>query len=101
MVRNKRRERIGAARPGGGGDPTRVEYHNFAEAYDHFNRELFGGALPACYITLQRRARTWGYFFAARFGSRHGDGSVDELALNPAGFKGKSDAWILGVLVHE
>jgi hypothetical protein len=82
-------------------DPTRQEYRAFAGAFDHFNRELFGGGLPHCYVTLQRRAHTYGYYSHERFGSRGGDGRTDEIVLNPAHFVGRSDAEILSTLVHE
>ena len=82
--------------------PTRQEYLGFQRAYDHFNLGLFGGSLPQVLITLQRRARSLGYFASRRF-SHRGDeeGVTDELALNPDGFVGKTDEEILSTLVHE
>jgi hypothetical protein len=35
--------------------PTQETYSALQTAYEHFNRELFGGALPECLITLQRK----------------------------------------------
>jgi hypothetical protein len=84
-----------------GQDPTRQEYNCFAQAFDYFNAELFGGGLPRCLITLQRRARSYGYFSAERFEGRGEDERTHEIALNPAGFKGRSDSEILSTLVHE
>jgi hypothetical protein len=83
------------------GDPTRQEYGSFAEAFDYFNRELFDGQLPACYITLQRRANSRGYYGYEFFARRGGKETTSEIALNPALFEGRSDAEILSTLVHE
>ena len=33
--------------------PSKVTLRALQTAYDHFNRELFGGTLPRCLITLQ------------------------------------------------
>jgi predicted SprT family Zn-dependent metalloprotease len=82
-------------------DPTRQEYGSFAAAFDYFNRELFNGTLPHCYITLQRKAGTRGYYSHERFQHRSADARTDEIALNPATFDGRDDADILADLVHE
>jgi hypothetical protein len=37
---------------------TPVEYGGPQEAYDHFNKELFEGALPDAFITYQRKAHS-------------------------------------------
>jgi predicted SprT family Zn-dependent metalloprotease len=81
--------------------PT-AEYDAFDQAFDFFNSELFGGHLPLCMITLNRKGRYGGYFSPERFGSRLADGErTDEIALNSDYFEGKDDKWILSVLVHE
>ena len=41
---------------------TLTEYQGFQDAYDFFNRELFGEILPQVLVTLQRHANTRGYF---------------------------------------
>lgn len=79
--------------------PTR-EYDSFQQAYDYFNDRLFGGTLPDCLITLQRKRTAKGYFWASIFTARSGDGSTDEIAMNPEHF-GRSDLEILSTLVHE
>jgi hypothetical protein len=86
-------------------DPDRitpVEYSGLQDAFDHFNRELFDGALPDVFITYQRKAHSHGYFSADRFSGRHG-GELrrHELALNPDAFIGQADKQILQTLVHE
>jgi predicted SprT family Zn-dependent metalloprotease len=82
--------------------PTDVTYISLDEAFAHFNNELFDGELPAILITLQRRKDVRGYFSAAKFARRGSVGNpIDEIALNPATFHGRSDPEILSTLVHE
>jgi len=81
---------------------TSEEYAGFDGAYSWFNTRLFGGHLPPCLMTLQRKARSRGYFATDRFGHRLDAGaSTDELALNPDTFVDRSDKDILSTLVHE
>jgi len=80
---------------------TPVEYGGLQKAYDHFNAELFAGALPDCFKTYQRKANSAGYFAPDRFSSRVGDFDRHELALNPDGFVGLTDEQICQTLVHE
>ena len=70
---------------------TPVEYSGLQAAYDHFNKELFGGKLPDVFITYQRKARSLGYFSADRFNGRLDKTGRHELALNPDGFINESD----------
>ena len=49
---------------------TGGEYTAFEAAYDWFNAQLFENALPPCLITLQRKARSRGYFANDRFEHR-------------------------------
>jgi len=80
--------------------PTK-EYVALLGAYFYFNKSLFGGKLPECLITLQRKKGSRGYFSSRRFEGRTECAATDEIALNPATFKGCSDLEILSVLVHE
>jgi hypothetical protein len=81
---------------------TATEYRTLQEAYDYFNEALFDGSLPQVLITLQRKARAYGYFSAGRFRRRGGDDErIHEVALNPDGFTGRPDEDILSTLVHE
>jgi predicted SprT family Zn-dependent metalloprotease len=80
---------------------TQAEYQAFQDAYDFFNRELFDGGLPQLLVTLQRKARSKGYFAAERFDGRLSNTAVHELALNPDNFTGRTDIEILSTLVHE
>ena len=85
-------------------DPPNItprEYSAFQEAFNFMNRQMFGGILPSCLITLQRRKGTYGYFWHQRFRHRADDICTDEIALNPDAFPGQSDKDILGTLGHE
>jgi hypothetical protein len=83
-------------------DPiTIAEYRGFQRAYDFFNTALFAAALPDLLVTLQRKAKTRGYFSVDRFRARTNDATTHELALNPDAFDGRTDEDILSTLVHE
>lgn len=76
-------------------------YDELNLAYAHFNRELFGGDLPDCLITMQRKSKAYGYFAGGRFGTRDGDEVTDEIALNPTHFRNRTIEQSLSTLVHE
>jgi predicted SprT family Zn-dependent metalloprotease len=80
---------------------TPIEYGGLQAAYDHFNKELFGGELPDVFITYQRRAHSRGFFGANRFSERAGKSGRHELALNPDHFFDRTDEQICSTLVHE
>ena len=80
--------------------PTAETYQELQTAYDHFNKGLFGGSLPLCLITLQRKSQTYGYFCPERFVNRAGD-MTDEIAMNPEWFAVRSVEEVLSTLAHE
>lgn len=82
---------------------TQTEYTKFQQAYDFYNKHLFNDSpLPAVMITLQRKPKMRGYFWAEQYQAREGTSpNVAELALNPDTFAGRSDKCILSTLVHE
>jgi predicted SprT family Zn-dependent metalloprotease len=80
---------------------TPAEYRAFQKAYDFFNAELFGGALPHVLVTLQRHAKARGYFSPERFTGRTEATAAHELAMNPDSFTGRTDELILSTLAHE
>ena len=82
-------------------DPTRYTYVGLTEAYDFFNRRLFGGSRPRCLITMQRKNKAYGYFAGDRFGTMDGDEVTDEIALNPSHFRERTTEQSLSTLVHE
>ncbi len=86
--------------PGMQGRPTKDTYDRLQQAYEHFNRALFGGTLPNALITLQRRKGSYGYFAGDRFTSADGR-TADEIALNPQGFADQRVIDVLATLVHE
>ena len=81
--------------------PTQHTYDSLNKAYSFFNGKLFGGILPHCLITMQRKNKAYGYFAGDRFGKRDGTGKTDEIALNPTHFKAQTIEDILSTLVHE
>lgn len=80
---------------------TPAEYGGLQAAFDYLNITLFDGELPDVFITYQRRAHSGGYFSPARFTSRASDDAHHEIALNPDGFVGQTDEFIVSILVHE
>lgn len=82
-------------------NPTKQNYSALDEAYQFFNAQLFAGKLPGCLITLQRKAKAYGYFAGNRFGSTDGGSVTDEIALNPSHFKNRTTEEVLSTLVHE
>ena len=82
-------------------DPTKVTYLNLVQAYDYLNAELWGGRLPTCLVTLQRKANCRGYFAGGRFVTRDNQTFADEIALNPSTFKERDTRCILSTLAHE
>jgi hypothetical protein len=68
-------------------NPTTKTYTSLDVAFAFFNRQLFGGRLPACLITMQRSKAAYGYFAGGLFGSKDGAEITDEIALNPSHFR--------------
>jgi predicted RNA-binding Zn-ribbon protein involved in translation (DUF1610 family) len=80
--------------------PTEHAYPALQAAYDFFNKRFFGGRLPGCLITMQRRRGANGYFAFERF--QGGDGKLwDEIAMNPMHFRNRSHNLVLSTLNHE
>ena len=63
-------------------NPTAKTYAALNQAFDFFNDRLFGGELPACLVTLQRKNKAYGYFAGGRFGSKDGAEITDEQSLS-------------------
>jgi predicted SprT family Zn-dependent metalloprotease len=80
---------------------TPAEYSGLQTAFDHLNGALFGGELPNVFITYQRRAHSGGYFGPNRFAERASKIDRHEIALNPNGFVGRTDEFIVSILLHE
>jgi predicted SprT family Zn-dependent metalloprotease len=82
-------------------NPTQRTYKTLDDAYRFFNKRLFGGKLPGCLITMQRKASAYGYFAGGRFGTKDGKEVTDEIALNPSHFRQRTTEQSLSTLVHE
>lgn len=80
--------------------PTTQVHQALQFAYDFFNRHLFQNQLPFCLISLQRKAKTQGYFSFRRFIAEDGT-YTDEIALNPEFFGVLPILDTLSTLVHE
>lgn len=83
---------------------TTIEYQKLDEAYKFFNDALFDGNLPECLIALSSEGgrKNYGIFYPGTIKSRTDkDATFDKLVLNIANFPGKTDQWILSILVHE
>jgi len=80
---------------------TTEEYLTFNTAFNYFNKKLFNKELPECMITLQRKAKSRGYYHAEKFSNRTEKKRIDEIALNPDTFIGRKDIDILSTLAHE
>jgi hypothetical protein len=81
--------------------PVDQTYGELQTAFDVFNSMLFDGALPNCIITLQRKARTTGYFSSERFVSTDDRKKfTHEIAINPE-YMAQPVIEVLQTMVHE
>lgn len=94
-------EDVPAPVPEGAPSPTRRQYGELDAAYQHFNAELFQGSLPGALVTLQRKAKAYGYFAPERFASLDMTDVTHEIALNPDHCRERSPEATLATLVHE
>lgn len=88
--------------------PSEEIYGSLQEAYDFFNKRLFEGRLPQCIVTLQRKAKSLGYFSPDRFSAAclteqeaRNHPLAHEIALNPSYFHERPTRQTLSTLVHE
>lgn len=83
-------------------NPSKEAYGMLISAYDYFSRELFGGTLPPCLITLPRRRQaTLGYFWKESWADTDNKHLTDEICLNPIHFESRSPEETFSTLVHE
>jgi len=76
-------------------------YLPWQTAFNFYNEELFDGQLPPVFFSIQRKRGAAGYYAQERMEDRTSDAKLDELAMNPDTFAGKSTERILSTLVHE
>lgn len=80
--------------------PTSEQFSAFQKQFDHFNRALFGNALPAVLLNFSRKANTYGFFAPDRW--KNGDGtSTHEISLNPAYLAERAAEATSSTIVHE
>ena len=82
-------------------NPTHEVYRTFQDAYDFFNKRLFGDSLPVCLITFQRQKRIMSYVSLERWIYREDGKYIHELAINPEYFANYPLIEILQNLCHE
>lgn len=81
-------------------DPTGEAAAFWIMIYTIMNRCLFGGRLPRCMITLERRGNAYGYFRPRAFENLEGT-TAHQIALNPACFTAFGDVEAYQTLAHE
>lgn len=81
-------------------DPTVECMLSWVAVYKIMNRCLFGGKLPNCMITLERRGRAFGYFRPSSFKNRE-DTIAHQIAMNPEFFEPYGDLEAFQTFAHE
>lgn len=88
--------------------PTPVLIAAYQAAFDHFNRELFDGALDGVVLNFSRHAKALGFFAPERWGTRGAiEGRIDdgrrtsEISLNPTYLATRPLVETYSTLVHE
>lgn len=76
-------------------------YKELGEAYDYYNKELFGDVLPRCIIVLSKNERNFGHFMPLNYISVKDGKEVHEIALNITMFAVREIKLTLSTLVHE
>lgn len=79
--------------------PTTQQFTAYQQMYDYFNRELFGGSLPAVLLNFSRRSRTYGFFAPERWDSDRT--KTHEISLNPVHLQDRPAREVASTLVHE
>ena len=81
--------------------PTMTTFQEWQNAYDYFNRFLYGGELPDCIMTLESQGkRVLGSCTRKQYVNQDGE-LVDGLTMNPKYFLGRSVLDVMATLVHE
>jgi len=79
--------------------PTLDQFSKYQQAYDYFNRSLFGGELAPCLLNFSRHRGAMGFFVPSRWKNTKGQ-TVHEISLNPDTLQ-RPLAESMGTLVHE
>ncbi len=78
--------------------PTEEQFSNFQKAYDYFNKELFSGILPDCFLNFFRSHRYAGCFINNLW--KKGDKVTSQISLNSIHLWDEPIE-IMSTLVHE
>lgn len=100
LANEKARQALRSRKYASDAKPTDETYSALERAFTHFSKELFGGTLPRCLISLQRRKGTYGFFEARKWDNAKGE-LADEIALNPQHLGEGSLEEGLSTLAHE
>lgn len=77
-------------------------YEELSEAYEYYNKELFGKDLPECIIILSKKEKSFGHFMPNNFVAFDDrDVKKHEIALNVQMFAIRKIELTLSTLVHE
>ena len=79
--------------------PTIEQYYTYQEAYDFFNKNLFGGSLPRCILTFSRKRNASGFFINDQWSNSQGQ-HIHEISLSPDSLEQPMDE-TMSTLVHE
>ena len=84
-----------------GAAPTTTLATELQTAFDHFNKTIFGGALPHVMLRVERLKKYKGYFKGGCWGATVTDSNVSEIVMDPILFRERKLAETLSTLVHE
>jgi len=77
-------------------------YEELIEAYDFYNKELFGGVLPRCIVILSKNVNSYGHFMPQNYMSvKNEEEKKHEIAMNVEMFQVRDIELTLSTLVHE
>jgi len=83
-------------------NPTTEQFGAYQGAFDYFNKELFGGRLPATILNFSRvGARTLGFFAPERWQRSDKSETIHEISLSPIHMRTRPIEEVFGTLVHE
>src|SRR5947208_1339758 len=80
--------------------PTEEQFGAFRSMFDHFNRELFGGVLPAVLLNLSRASRKTAAYYKFNSWQRE-EVTADEISINPIHIHEAAALETAQSLVHE
>jgi hypothetical protein len=82
-------------------EPTAEQFAAYRSMFDHFNRELFSGALPPVILNFSRHSGALGFFAPERWKHLSAGAVVHEISLNPSYLGTRPARETASTLVHE